>query len=200
MGFHVIWIIVRLFGIHFIIQYISYYIILSVYIKYKIYSSLLSTAGFDVLWWRNDVFFKKRYMNSKFRYVDNNSPVKPFLMDYMLFNSVHLVVSMEKSINTVCKGPLTSEEIGLLTCVRAIERLNVRHRRFIAVKPFYLENIRTVNFILYSSSVHKDTISVYHVEYLLGEYSLLLLYNCCFLVLDIILNCFLLIKHSDKTE
>ena len=78
-------------------------------------------------------------------------------MDNMLFNSV--VVSMEKSINTVCKGPLTSEEIGLLKCVRAItERLNVLHRRFIAIIPFYLENKCTVNFILYSSPVHKDTI------------------------------------------
>ena len=112
-------------------------------------------------------------------------------MDYMLFNNVHVVVSKEKSINTVCKGPLTSEEIGLLKCVRAItERLNVRHTQFIAVKPLYLENIRTVNFILYSNSVHKDTILVYDVEYLLGEYLLLLLYNTCFSVWDSILNCF----------
>ena len=48
---------------------------MSVYIKYIIYSSLLSTAGFDVLWWRNDVFFQKAVYNSKFGYVDNNSPV-----------------------------------------------------------------------------------------------------------------------------
>ena len=56
MGFHVIWIVFAcLLSISLYNIWMCYYIIVSVSIKYIIYSSLLCIVGFDVLWWTGEI-------------------------------------------------------------------------------------------------------------------------------------------------